>query len=71
MMTTFAISHPTLNPFAWVSAKIETVKDRFALHREYLAGVKELDELSQRELEDIGVARCDISDIVRKHVYGA
>lgn len=37
--------------------------------REYKRTYNELNRLTNRELADIGVRRCDIADIARKHVY--
>jgi uncharacterized protein YjiS (DUF1127 family) len=36
-----------------------------AKRREYLNAIAELESLSDRDLADIGIARCDIPDVVR------
>ncbi len=38
--------------------------------RDFQQTFKELDALTDHELYDIGVRRCDIGDIARRHVYG-
>jgi uncharacterized protein YjiS (DUF1127 family) len=48
----------------------EDTKGAWALNAEYRRTYAELDNLSNRELADIGVGRCDIADISRLHVYG-
>ena len=48
---------------------IGRVKDARAKAAEYNRTYTELQHLSNRELDDIGVRRCDIADIARKHVY--
>lgn len=41
----------------------------WAQSREYKRTFAQLDRLTNRELADIGVRRCDIADIARGHVY--
>ncbi|CUH89624.1 hypothetical protein PH5382_03572 [Phaeobacter sp. CECT 5382] len=41
----------------------------WAMSREYKRTYAQLSRLTNRELADIGVRRCDIADIARKHVY--
>ncbi len=36
---------------------------------EYSKTYSELQRLSDRELNDIGIRRCDIADIAREHAY--
>lgn len=38
---------------------------------EYVATVRELDRLTNRELNDLGMSRYDIPRIAHDHVYGA
>ncbi|GAA6161935.1 hypothetical protein NBRC116589_41090 [Ruegeria sp. HU-ET01832] len=56
-----------------LSARIATlvarVKEAYALRAEYNRTYSELQGLSDRELNDIGVRRCDIKDIAREHAY--
>ncbi len=61
----------SFGPFARLSALVEGLKARRALYKEYTATVREMMELSQRELDDIGISRFDIKEIARQHVYGA
>ena len=39
-------------------------------HADYRRTYRELSRLTNRELADIGVRRCDIEDIARLHVTG-
>lgn len=43
---------------------------RLAKYREYRSTVNQLHKLSARELEDIGLARCDIESTAYYHTYG-
>lgn len=45
-------------------------REAWTLSVEFKRTYKELDNLTNRELADIGVRRCDIAEIARKHVYG-
>lgn len=40
-------------------------------HLEYRQTVYELNRLSNRDLADLGIHRCDIEFIARKHSFGA
>lgn len=42
---------------------VERLRERLATHRAFLATLRELDSLSDRDLDDIGVARCDLRAI--------
>ncbi|MGR3760710.1 DUF1127 domain-containing protein [Roseobacteraceae bacterium NS-SX3] len=48
----------------------EGVKTAWDMRAEYKRTFNELNALTNRELADIGVRRCDIADIARIHVYG-
>lgn len=54
---------------------LRELKDRFSaawtLHRAYRRTRAELEALSDRDLEDIGVSRANLADIARAHTYGA
>jgi uncharacterized protein YjiS (DUF1127 family) len=39
--------------------------------REYLATREELDALSDRELDDLGISRLDIAEVARDAAYGS
>ncbi|MGH1447765.1 MAG: DUF1127 domain-containing protein [Cognatishimia sp.] len=45
-------------------------KAALALRAKYNATCNELNNLSQRELEDLGISRWAIKDLARQHVYG-
>jgi uncharacterized protein YjiS (DUF1127 family) len=49
----------------------DRVKKAFADLRLYQATVRELDDLSDRELSDLGISRSSIRDIARQSVYAA
>ncbi len=71
MAHTATLTPSTLNFSARVSALIERIKVARARAAEYQRTYSELQRLSNRELDDIGVRRCDIADIARKHAYCA
>ncbi|MES0827511.1 DUF1127 domain-containing protein [Ruegeria sp. SCP11] len=48
---------------------IAKAKEAYTLRAEYNRTYSELQGLTDRELNDIGVRRCDIKDIARDHVY--
>ncbi|NOD75555.1 MULTISPECIES: DUF1127 domain-containing protein [unclassified Ruegeria] len=68
-MTTAALTHSGLNFTARITDMIERVKAARARAAEYQRTFSELQRLSNRELDDIGIRRCDIADIAHKHVY--
>ena len=59
-----------ISPFAALRTVFETARRNLALRAEYNRTFNELNNLTRRELDDIGVARSDIADIARLHVYG-
>jgi uncharacterized protein YjiS (DUF1127 family) len=42
-----------------------------ALRSKYVETVRELNALTSRDLEDLGISRAEIKDIAWEHVYGA
>ena len=52
-------------------ATVATWKEAQAKRGLYRETVRELNELSTRELNDLGIARSEISSIARKAAYGA
>lgn len=50
-------------------AVVAKVAANWAMSREYKRTYAQLSRLTNRELADIGVRRCDIADIARKHVH--
>lgn len=46
---------------------IKKVQRAISARKKYLATVHELSRLSNRELNDIGIHRCDIEFVARKH----
>ena len=47
---------------------LKTISDKLAAWRRYRDAVRELSQLSDRELSDIGIRRGDIEAIVRQSV---
>lgn len=60
-----------LNVSARLSAYVAALKLAVAQYGEYRATCREMQNLSNRELDDIGIRRIDIASIARAHVYGA
>jgi uncharacterized protein YjiS (DUF1127 family) len=59
----FAFSIPSV--FRQIPAKLSSVYDRFRLHAAYREGVRGLNSLDDRLLEDIGLSRGDIPSAAR------
>ncbi|EBA16019.1 hypothetical protein RSK20926_05387 [Roseobacter sp. SK209-2-6] len=55
--------------FARLRAFAAQVGVNWARSREYKRTYAELSRLTNRELADIGLRRCDIAEIAYKHVY--
>jgi uncharacterized protein YjiS (DUF1127 family) len=49
---------------------LKTISEKLAAWRRYRDAVRELSQLSNRELDDIGIRRGDIEFIVRRSVAG-
>ena len=49
---------------------LKTISEKLAAWRRYRDAVRELSQLSNRELDDIGIRRGDIEFIVRRSVVG-
>ncbi|HEV7480514.1 MAG TPA: DUF1127 domain-containing protein [Roseiarcus sp.] len=49
---------------------LKTISEKLAAWRRYREAVRELSQLSNRELDDIGIRRGDIEFIVRRSVAG-
>jgi uncharacterized protein YjiS (DUF1127 family) len=47
---------------------LKTISEKLAAWRRYREAVRELSQLSDRELDDIGIRRGDIEHIVRRSV---
>lgn len=54
---------------ARLRAFVAQAATNWAQSREYKRTYEQLSRLTNRELADIGLRRCDIADIARKHVY--
>ncbi|WP_170347640.1 MULTISPECIES: DUF1127 domain-containing protein [Ruegeria] len=68
-MTTATLTHTGFNFGTRIKDMIERIKTARARAAEYQRTYSELQRLSNRELDDIGIRRCDIADIAHKHVY--
>lgn len=67
----YAIAAPSVfSPVASLRNAISGIRRSWALRAEYDRTYAELNALSRRDLDDIGIARCDIGDIAYRHVYG-
>ncbi|WP_377192696.1 DUF1127 domain-containing protein [Ruegeria meonggei] len=69
MAHTATAPHGGINLVARLAEFVTKAKETYALRAEFNRTYSELQGLSDRELHDIGVRRCDISDIARDHVY--
>jgi uncharacterized protein YjiS (DUF1127 family) len=47
---------------------LKTISEKLAAWRRYREAVRELSQLSDRELDDIGIRRGDIESVVRQSV---
>ena len=54
--------------FARVQRWLAELREVQANYMEYRRTYRELDRLSDRELADIGLARCDIEEVARFHL---
>lgn len=52
-----------------VSERLQAFRESRAKAAIYRTSVRELQNLSDRELSDLGIARCDIARIARDSVY--
>lgn len=52
------------------SSAIKALSDKLSTWRRYRDAVRELTQLSDRELSDIGIRRGEIEDVVRRSVKG-
>ena len=71
MAYTVSTSHGTFPFSARLRAAVSHLRTALAHRSEYRRTYAELENLSNRELADIGVRRCDIHDIARLHSYGS
>ncbi|MEX0308570.1 MAG: DUF1127 domain-containing protein [Ruegeria sp.] len=69
MAHTATLTHGGFNLTARIANLMERVKENRARASEYNRTYTELQRLTNRELDDIGVRRCDIADIAREHAY--
>ncbi|WP_170530374.1 DUF1127 domain-containing protein [Ruegeria arenilitoris] len=69
MAHTATLTHGGFNLTVRIANLIERVKENRARASEYTRTYTELQRLSDRELNDIGIRRCDIADIAREHAY--
>ncbi len=70
-MTTLSISKiPHLNIVAVIWALYKKVSNNFSNARKLRNTISELNKLSPRILEDIGISKFNINAVAYKHVYG-
>ena len=68
-MTTATLTNTGFNFGTRIADMITRIKTARARAAEYQRTYTELQRLTNRELDDIGIRRCDIADIAHKHVY--
>lgn len=69
MAHTASLTHNGFGLSARIAGFAERIRENRARAAEYHRTYRELQSLSNRELDDIGVRRCDIADIAREHSY--
>ena len=69
MAYTATLTQGGFNLTARFTNLLERIKSARARAAEYQRTYSELQRLSNRELDDIGIRRCDIADIAREHAY--
>ncbi|MGV6806243.1 MAG: DUF1127 domain-containing protein [Ruegeria sp.] len=69
MANVSTLTHGGLNLSARFREFVARIKQANARATEYSQTYSELQRLSDRELNDIGIRRCDIADIAREHAY--
>ncbi|WP_299667531.1 DUF1127 domain-containing protein [uncultured Ruegeria sp.] len=69
MAHTATLTHGGFNLTARIANLIERVRENRARASEYNRTFRELQSLTNRELDDIGLRRCDIADIAHEHAY--
>lgn len=70
-MNIAVLNTTTAAPFVRFQAVAETISSFIAQQRKYNEVRRELQALSERELDDIGVRRADIPAIARDHAKRA
>ncbi|WP_170387767.1 DUF1127 domain-containing protein [Ruegeria atlantica] len=71
MAHTATAHHGGINLITRATDFVARIKEAYTLRAEYNRTFSELQGLTDRELNDIGVRRCDIKDIAHDHVYCA
>ncbi len=61
-----ALAGNATGPARW----IDDIRQAFALHRQYLTTLGELEAMTDRELADLNLSRASIRDVAREAVYG-
>lgn len=70
-MANTALNAPaSMSLFARLGAALHGLVSGWSRQSDYRRTYRELSRLTNRELADIGVRRCDIEDIARLHVPG-
>ena len=70
MTSLTATLRPTLNLHQSLKAIFRSVAEDWTRHRIYAQTKRELEALSERDLEDIGLARWNIEDLAHETAYG-
>lgn len=70
MTTHTAVLRPAFNLRQFLSTILKSAAEDWRQHRMFDRTKRELEALSDRELDDIGISRWMISDIARETAYG-
>lgn len=63
------VSLPTVNLYHILGTYKKALERKWQQYKMYKRTMKELAVLSDRELEDIGINRCDLESVTRKSCY--
>ena len=66
---THAITHGTLTTTDETGSWLSRIRKSFADYRLYRRTMEELESLSDRELNDLGLSRIALRDVARQAVY--
>ncbi len=68
-MTQLALAFTNLFDFTWIKTRVKNYFDYLDRNREIKETIKELNRLSDAELRDIGITRCDIHSVAHEVYY--
>lgn len=68
-MTQLTLAVASLFDFTWIKTRVKNYFDYLDRNREIKETIKELSRLSDAELRDIGITRCDIYSVAHEVYY--